>query len=127
MNNNNYNSKIENKKGISLLFAILILSFVLSVALGGSVIMVRQLKSLREAGHSVMALYAADTGIEEILFKDDPTGGIAKTSLPPPLDNAEYEVFVEAGGEGNCDSSLTFCVTSVGTYQNTRRAIEVQY
>lgn len=127
MRNNNQNSKIKTEKGVSILFAILILSFVLSVALGSSVIMVRQLKSLREAGHSVVALYAADTGIEEILFEADPTGGIGKTSLPPPLNNAEYEVFVEAGGEGDCDSSLTFCITSVGTYQNTRRAIKVQY
>jgi len=126
MKEKNQNSKIKTKRGVSLLFAILILSFVLSVALGASIIMVRQLKTLREAGYSVVALYAADTGIEEILLRDDPTGGIAKTSLLPDI-NADYQVFVEAGGEGECDSSLTFCITSVGTYQNTRRAIEVQY
>ena len=113
--------QLKSKKGISILLAILILSFVLTAALGTSVVLVRQLKTLREVGYSVAALYAADTGIEEFLKTRDP-GGIPET----PLNGAKYQVFVNASSSDDCNAQ-NYCVKSIGTYKDTRRAIEVKY
>ena len=114
-----YNSQKE--KGVSILFAVLILSVVLSIALGTSSLIVRQLKVMRGVGSSVVAFYAADCGIEKVLLTKPPLP-ISKTLL----NGAEYEVFVSASTTEGCDA-LNYCIKSIGSYKNTKRAIEIKY
>lgn len=106
------------KQGISILFAILILNFVLSIALGTSILLIRQIKTTKEIGSSVIAFYAADNGIEEFL--------LVRTAVSGTLDGAEYEVIVNASTTPGCDAQ-NYCVKSIGTYRNTSRAIEITY
>ncbi len=66
------------EKGVALLITFLIMGIALSIVLGVSVILVSEIKVIREMGNSVKAFYAADTGIEEIIYFDNkkiPTGG----------------------------------------------------
>jgi len=69
----------ENKeKGVTLLITFLIMGIALSIVLGVSVILVSEIKVIRGMGNSVIAFYAADTGIEEIIYFDNkkiPIGG----------------------------------------------------
>ncbi len=121
----NQNLNLNKEKGIAILLAVLILSFVLTIALGTSIILIRQVKTIREIGSSVVAFYAADSGIEEFLLINDPQN-------PPAgvLDGAGevgYEVFVHASTTPSCVGALNYCIRSVGTYKNTTRAIEIQY
>ena len=110
----------RSQKGVSLMFAIFILTFVLSIGLGISTILVRQVKITREIGYSVIAFYAADSGIEEVLLMAAPT------PTSDSVNGASYDVQVENGGAGSCTAS-NYCIKSIGSYKNTRRAIEIQY
>ncbi len=106
------------------MFAMFILTFALGIALGTATILVRQIKIMREIGYSAVAFFAADSGIEKVLFKDryDPTSvpdGYEEVDIP--LGNgAEYTVSVTKDSDGTT-------IKSEGTYQNTKRVVEIQY
>jgi len=137
------NKKIEKLKakeqGVSLYLAIVILAVLLGVSFGLSSILVGQIKITRGMGDSVVAFYAADTGIETELYNNSPTGtsysgyldldgdgGGLPGDCPDTLqdsDDACYKVSVLAPGP-DCDA-LNLCIKSVGVYKNTERAIEV--
>ena len=118
-------NKKNNQKGVSLYLAIMVLGIVLAIGFGISAILLGQLKMIKGMENSVVAFYAADTGIEQILKQrnDPPLGGIPETPLP---NGAKYQVTVFQGGVGGCNA-LNFCVKSVGTYLETKRAIEINY
>jgi len=136
------------QKGISLYITIMIMAVVLSVVIGLTTILLGQMRTIRTIGYSVVAIYAADTGVEEAL--NDIFGGVFKSSyIPTSLDNsATYQVevvccqpnqgdcvFVQAGEGEKCPAGLSedntclgtkFCIKSLGTFKGVRRAIEVK-
>ncbi|MDD5144688.1 MAG: hypothetical protein PHW72_01020 [Candidatus Pacebacteria bacterium] len=115
--------KKEKQKGTSILFAVLVLSLVLSVSFGIANILMFQIKILKEVGHSVAAFYAADAGIEKVLMERH-----SPQNLEENLSNgASFRVIVTAGGSGNCPESINFCIKSIGSFGGTRRAIEIKY
>ena len=129
----------KHKMGSALYLTVVIMALLLAIALGLSAIIIGQLRLVRGLGYSVVAFYAADAGIEATLEGAaggwstgvDPVG----TAVPIILTNgATYEVSVIDDTDPDCPpanfSSLTaanFCVTSVGTYEGVRRAIQVIY
>lgn len=107
------------------------MAVLLALALGISAILYGQMKMMRGMGHSVIAFYAADTGIERELYEGNATG----TSYSGYLDlnkngvqddgDTVYRVWViSPGGEG-CPTDANYCIKSVGIYKETRRAIRV--
>lgn len=103
-------------KGVSLYLAIIIMVLLLAMALGINAILLGQLKMIRGMGDSVIAFFAADTGIERALYEERSVSG--------ELDNgARYEAQFLAGG-GQCDAP-NYCLKSIGTFKETKRAIEV--
>lgn len=119
-----YNSN----KGVSLYLALMIMGILLAIALGISAIFIGQTKMLKEMGDSVIAFYAADTGIEEVLSGDrnNPSSGGCIESSPCSLDNgAEYYLDIRDNtADPNCPN---FCIKSTGSYKETKRAIEITY
>ena len=119
-------------RGVSLYLTIIIISILLAIVLGLSAILVGQIKMLKGMENSVVAFYAADTGIERILmYRADPINNNTCTkSNPCQLDNeavdneAEYYVEVEAGAACGADN---YCIKSFGNYEGTIRAIEIKY
>ena len=111
----------HSQKGISLMFAIFILTFTLGIALGTATILVRQIKIMREIGYSTIAFFAADSGIEKVLYEDRVSPVADGYNTTVTFDNgAEYTVNVtKSGGDTT--------ITSKGTYKSTKRAIEIQY
>jgi len=137
------------EKGISLLFVVLIAGVILAIGLGLSAILVQQLRMMGEVGYSVIAFYAADSGVEEALFN-------LYQSSPIPflpyerewedgtLNTVSYSVSVTCG-VGNTDecpswfpqyteptdpdycSTDYFCLKSIGSYRNVKRAIQTEY
>lgn len=142
------------QKGISLFLAVIILTIILTIVLGLSTILIGQIKMIRGMGNSVVALYAADTGIEQVLKIVINDGQDPDPRYPDVeetgLDNeASYWVRVfcchhsndkcdfwsgaeepedyPAGLEGRTDCLATrYCVRSVGTFNEVQRAIEVK-
>lgn len=125
------------KRGVSIYLALMIMFILLAVGLGMSAIIVSQMKMVREMGYSVIALYAADTGIERALDAGDTPSSDYSDTL---INGSSYKVEVyccvpETGmclfGAGECpvdeDSKCDaryFCYKSIGTYRKTQRAIE---
>jgi len=72
------NQSLNSQKGVSLYIAFMIMMSLLAIAFGISAILFSQMKMIRGIGDSVIAFYAADTGIEKTLFFDNkkiPDGG----------------------------------------------------
>jgi hypothetical protein len=129
------------KKGTALYLVIVIVAILLPLGLGLSVIVLGQIKMTREMGYSVVALYAADAGLEEALMGwRDRDLDILLGPPPPclvgfcPLGGAEYHINVyngsATGGGGTplCDLhsvGLYYCIKAVGRYQEVHRSIEV--
>ena len=134
-----------NQKGIALLFTMLIMSVILAVGAGISVILIQETKMMGEIGHSVVSFYAADSGVEEQLYdlyKAAPeshlpqhsgsmsitTGGVitysvtAKCSVNTAIEDCYNGFMVDE----SC-SAFNYCIKSIGTYERTKRAIEIEY
>jgi Tfp pilus assembly protein PilV len=125
------------QSGVSLYLAIIVMVILLAIVLGLTSILVGQMRMVREMGYSVIALSAADAGIEAILMDQaSPTSTQAYIDCPStapcppnccPLSNgAKYYLEVLESGSGGCTAS-NFCITSVGIYEGVRRAIEISY
>jgi hypothetical protein len=121
----NQKPKTKNSRGISVLFVVLIMGMMLAISLGISSILNQQTAVLRSVGFSVIAFYAADTGIEKILMEENP---LTLNGYQEEMSNgAKYRLVVGVGGEGSCPAGNNYCIKSVGTYGETKRAIEINY
>lgn len=118
--------KNNNQKGVSLLLTILIMAALLAIAIGVTRLSLGEIKLIRDIPNSLIAYYAADSGIERALYEkringldlsipDCPGAGSAE------LDNdSKYGVNVSQIGE-------TVVIKSGGCYKDIRRAIEVSF
>ena len=121
-----YKSKME--KGVSIYLVILISTFILAVALGLSTILISRIKVSHEIGYSVVALYAADSGIEEILYKIRVSKECDPDNDCPPFPCCTYSGTLNAASYNVYVSSTSpVIIKSNGTYQSIRRAIEISY
>ena len=105
------------ERGVSLYLALLIMAILLSIGLGVSAILFGQIRTIRGIGDSVVAFYAADTGIEEVLFRGTDVSGILENG-------ASYGAEILSAGSEDC-IALYYCIKSVGSFRGTKRAIEI--
>lgn len=129
------------ERGVSLFFAILIMSVILAIGAGISTILIQEIRMTGEMGHSVVAFYAADSGIEYQLysFYKMPTSTYQALSNDNLINNSSYEVNAKCSSlTPNCYGELGFevdenctannyCIKSIGSYEKTKRGIETQY
>jgi hypothetical protein len=111
------------EKGVSLYFALIIMFILISIGLGISLIIVSQMKMMREMGDSVVAFHAADTGIENALYqhrKQASTDNIPLTPLPGGASSYTASFY------SNPITQETMW-QSVGSYQGVKRAIKITY
>jgi len=109
------------RRGIAIYLAAVTLMIVLAVALGISLLSIYQLKNLNEAGVSVVAFAAAETGIDAALA--NPAALVPPwNSFDQSVGNASYRVESFLCGAANA----YLCFRSVGTYRGTQRAIQIQ-
>lgn len=67
------------EKGVSLIITFFILTIILAVVISISTLLYGQVKITRNIGNSVVAFYAADSGVEKVLYydrKQTPADGI---------------------------------------------------
>ena len=116
------------QKGVSLYLAIVIVTVLLSAALGLNTIYMGQSKMIKETGNSVAAFYAANVGIESALTKrTDPRILELLNGAQETLANgASYTLSVFPKGNSGCAAPM-YCIKSIGRYGKTSRAIEVSY
>ena len=130
------NIKNKKQKGTFLLMTVLIMSILLAIGLGLSALLLPGIEIIKGMGDSVVAFYAADSGVEEALKRLY----IDRENLPfeirlIKIGEASYfvsafpAVRAEEAGFEDCPQppNKSYCIKSVGIYKGTRRAIEVSY
>ncbi|KKR70691.1 MAG: hypothetical protein UU13_C0002G0036 [Candidatus Nomurabacteria bacterium GW2011_GWB1_40_7] len=103
----------KNNRGFVLLFAVTLAAILLSIALGVSSVALKEIKFGTSARDSNDAFFAADTGVEQVLFNDkDPN----KYPLPGPgqEDESWKELFFGLGSTDASCASVTITKNSVG-------------
>lgn len=98
------------------------MTFLLAIGLGLTALIVGQLRIMKNIGDSVIAFHAADTGIERALYqhrKQESISDIPITLLPGGASyTASYYENIPTGESW---------WQSVGTFQGTKRAIEITH
>lgn len=118
--------KDKYQQGTTLYLGVMIMTILLAIAFGLSSIFLSQTRMIRSMGHSVIAFYAADAGIEEVLVQRSSPSSICTEPSPCSLDNnATYYIVIETPGV-DCDGT-NYCITAVGAFKETRRAIRIEY
>ena len=103
----------------------MIMVILLSIVLGMSGILLGQLKTMKGIENSVIAFYAADTGIERVLMeRENPM--FLNESFEEFSNGARYDIEVKDSDDPDC-GAVNYCISSVGTYRETQRAIQVSY
>ena len=114
---------INSNRGTTLYLALIILAILTAIVFSVSSIILGQIKTMRGMGNSIIALYAADTGIEKKLYGMYQEGDFG--DLYGNLDNnAAYQVIFLNPGEGNCPSDAYYCIKSIGTFRQTKRGLQ---
>jgi len=120
-------------KGTILYFAILILSIIFTISIGLSLIIFGRMKMQREIGYSVIALCAADTGVERALYAIYKGNALAtkgsSVTFSGNLDNgSSYTVNIYDRYTGQCQTSVQYyCIQSRGDFKGVTRAIYASF
>ncbi len=101
------------EKGVSLYLAVLIMSVLLTLALGISSILIGQIKTMKEMGNSVAAFYAANTGVEKTLYEISKGAGIGSHFEGTLTENGASYIADILAPEGTCPGP-NYCIRSVG-------------
>ncbi len=147
----------KSEKGVALIITFFVMTIMLSIVLGIGAILFIEIKTIRGLGYSVVAFYAADSGIEKTLYYDKKvlTGGGLRglCDIPNTCSNCQIRKFDgnDCGVDTCTDCDIYFStefgekkykvdaeirpseqttVTSIksfGTYRGTTRAIELTY
>ncbi len=103
------------QRGISLVLTFLIMSIMLAIVLGVSSILSGQITVMANAGNSISALYAAETGLERALY----------ISKKCPTCNLNYEGSFD-GRTYSIDAKVkngVLEISSRGDYKGTSRTV----
>lgn len=119
---------IRSKKGSALLLTLFILSSVLVVAIGGSSVIVAAIKMSGVQSESTKAYFAAEAGAERVLYEVRKAQTV--NLLVPYQDDIFGQTDLSDGSYyivnyGQKFPKITF--TAIGTYDRTKRSVEVSF
>jgi Tfp pilus assembly protein PilX len=117
----------QEEKGVSLYMTIILMAVLLSMVLGVTAIIINGLNIAKGVTDSVKAFHAADTGIENALYRirieeleDSPCSPVCY-----PWGDSEWSYTFT---EYNCNTSTpSISIKSKGVYHGSQRMIEVKY
>ena len=127
-------NKLQSQKGISIFLVVIVLAVISGVALGLVRVVVTELQTQRGIENSIFTFFAAEAGLEQILYIDIQTcsanvlclkteaNNLGVVSLP---NDATYKIVVDAPGENGC-TGIAYCATSVGSFGKGRRVISIE-
>lgn len=111
------------QKGSTLYFAVIILFISFFIIASIASILTVQLQTLKNIGFSILAFYAADSGIERALYEGSITSPPDFSECFNSSLNHCYQTTTYLP-DGNCQGS-NYCVKSQGFFKNVQRAIEI--
>ncbi len=122
-----FTSQEKQEKGASLITTFFILTIILAVVLSISILLYGQIKIIRNIGNSVVAFYAADSGVEKVLYYDRkqiPVGGIRGLcnigiicpNCTPGVDCVESKCQGWSATGSDCATTCGDCVVSFNSF-----------
>jgi|GEM_PF-412225 len=143
-------SLAADKKGNILMITLLILTSVLSISLGAATLVAQGIKLHRTQKWSTVAFFAAESGVERILYEDRKGGFDFLRADDTPCLAGDYisldpadcvtsdiccvssfrDTALSNGARFNItygEEGLEIVLKSIGSYLGTRRRIEVRY
>lgn len=105
----------------------MILTILMIIAFSMSTVLLSEINIMKGMGRSVIAFFAAESGIEEALSVHREGIVEGEKEISGTLGNeSAYEVSVSAPGIGSCPPEVNnYCIKSIGSYLEARRAIWV--
>ncbi len=121
--------KKNNSKGSSLLITLLVIAAILGIAFGVSKLSLGETKISRDISKSLIAYYAADSGVECQMYNDRLLNETVCGNGGNVYLNAENTIFYKIIASGTYLNGNTGprIIQSNGTYQDVRRAVELKY
>ena len=122
--------KKNNQKGISLLITLLIMTAILSITIGIANLSIGEIQLSRESPYSLVAFYAAESGVEWAMFQDRANGMASQSYGNPPNPPISYcldsynNICYKVSASG---ASPSRTITSDGSYKTTVRSVESIY
>jgi len=120
------------QKGVSIYIALMVMFILLGMTLGLTAILINQLRMYKEMEKSVVAFFAADTGMERFYYEIFLSQGQIQSQYTGQVGDASYTVEFYCGSQlADCPFPQTttcgdyFCLRSVGTYKGVQRSIEI--
>jgi len=122
MQENNFLKFNNRQRGVSLIISFFVMTIILSIVLAVTTLLYSEIKMIRNIGNSVVAFYAADSGVEKVLYYDRkiiPTGATRGlcSIFSYDAETAPNEC-TTASYRSNVDSGL-YCKDSVLTANDT--------
>jgi len=114
--------KKKSEEGVSLLLAFLVFTTMLSIAVGISVITLREFQISAGASYSYRAIYAADAGGEQMLYIFYNVTS-SPTSTSGTVDGATYSA-TSTDTSLPTDNIADF-IRSTGSYRGVKRKVEI--
>lgn len=106
----------KQRRGMTLLLMMVLLSAFLSIGVGIINILLGQVVLVGQSGESFVALYAADSGFERMLYRDRNqnvcAGGCQTQRIF--LNGSCYDAVVRTGPSASCPAPNTRCIVSKG-------------
>lgn len=122
---------IKNKRASAIMLVLFILSGIMIIVFGGSSVIISGLKMSSVQSQSTLAYFTAEAGAERLLyeFRKTPLFSTLGSSTPPVQENIFGTYSVPEAGEYivNYNSYNPLIFTSIGSYQRTRRSVEVTF
>ncbi len=112
-------NKSKREKGIALLLTMIILSAAMLIAMLITTIVVIQFKLSSDVSYSMVAIYAADSGVEQKLYQIRQMGDTAPIEFSL-FNGATVSVTVTG-------TSPNFTIKSLGSYHTVKRQFEVSF
>ncbi len=116
---------ISQEGAVSIFLAVLLLSVLLVIGLGISVLMIRQIKMSGQAGRSVVAYYAAEAGAERCLYEVRKNGAVSCPDDDSWVQLDTLSPFNEASYKTTYNGVDT--IKSIGQFRGTNRRVELSW
>jgi hypothetical protein len=134
-------NNLKNQKGVAIYLILVIMAIFLDISLGLSVVLFSEILNIREIGYSVVAFYAAESGIEEAFYWDlqecvtigcETNVYCVHDGCKTGLENVSWNAQL---GERGAEYAVSFnrgvgvksMASSTGSFKNIKRAIRVDY
>ena len=120
----NQDKKVFSQKGaVTVVLTVMILNVLLVIGLGVGVLIFQQIKSSLQAGESVIAFYAAETGAERCLYEIRQNSADNCPYTDISLDFDSRAVYTTVYDESVSSTTMS----SIGQYLNISRKIELNW